>query len=257
MALIGVNGGLIGAARTSRRGAAVGMWTANEQVIYQRQNTWIGDANFANVSLLLHMDGSNGSTTFVDSSINALSITANGNAQISTAQSKFGGASGLFDGTGDWLTASLPSAIGTGDFTLESWIYINSLASSAPLCCLGDDFASSGLLVFITTGGRIGAYGNDASIATGSTEIVSTGAWTHLAVTRAGSSLKLFVNGINDGTATNSANLSNVITQVGRELYNTATGAQLNGYIDDLRITTGIARYTASFTPPAAAFPDA
>jgi hypothetical protein len=214
------------------------------------------DPNFADVSLLLHGDGANGSTTITDNSPSPKTVTAVGNAQISTAQSKFGGASIAFDGTGDWLQASFSPAIGTGNFTIEAWIYINSLASLAPLCCLGDGANADGLLIYVTTGGRISAFGSNGVIATGSTQTVSATTWTHLAVTRSGSSLKLFVNGINDGTATNSANLSNGLTQIGRELYNNATGAQLNGYIDDLRITKGIARYTANFTPPTAAFPD-
>jgi hypothetical protein len=85
----------------------------------------MSDPDFANVSLLLHMDGSNGSTTFPDSSSNGLTVTRYGNAQISTAQSKFGGASAYFDGAGDYLELPNPNtAIGAvaGDFTIECWV---------------------------------------------------------------------------------------------------------------------------------------
>lgn len=257
MALIGANGGLVGAARTSRRGAAVGMWTANEQVIYRRQNIWIGDASFTNVSLLLHMDGSNGSTTFTDNSLNALTVTANGNAQISTAQSKFGGSSGLFDGTGDYLSIAHNAALSieSGDFTIESWVYR----------------AASGLLHNVVNkriatpasghGWRVNADNTLQLFFTGGSSITSTstvpsGVWTHIAVTRSGNTVRQFINGTIDATtATFSDGTSN--TQQFRVGIDQDAVAGFNGYIDDLRITKGAARYTASFTPPVNPFPDA
>ena len=255
MALIGLNGGLVGAARTSRRGAAVGMWTVNEQVIYQRQNTWIGDASFANVSLLLHMDGSNGSTTFVDSSINALPITANGNAQISTAESKFGGASALFDGTGDYLSTAHNAALSieSGDFTVESWIYravsgslhnvINKRNTSGASSGFGWRFNASNTLQLFFVGG---------STIT-STSTISSGAWTHIAVTRSGNTVRQFINGTIDATTVTFSNgTSN--TQELRVGIDEIGGDGFNGYIDDLRLTKGVARYTASFTAPIAPF---
>ena len=83
-----------------------------------------GDPFYSAVSLLLPMDGTNGSTAFTDSGPNALTITAVGNTQISTTQSKYGGASGYFDGTGDYLSISPNTAIdlSSGDFTIEFWI---------------------------------------------------------------------------------------------------------------------------------------
>jgi len=91
----------------------------------------IGDANFADVSLLLHGDGTSGSTTFTDSSSNAVVVTANGNAQIDTAIKKFGTGSIQFDGTGDYLTTSTNSAFGygAGDFTIEFFLYLNLFPS--------------------------------------------------------------------------------------------------------------------------------
>jgi hypothetical protein len=69
--------------------------------------------------------------------------------------------------------------------------------------------------------------------------------------------MRLFVNGVQDGSVTNARNYTNTALRVGSELYNSAQGGEFNGYIDDLRITQGIARYTANFTPPTAPFPDA
>ncbi len=85
-----------------------------------------------NTKLLLHMDGSNGSTNFVDSA-QSRSVTANGNAQISTSQYKFGGASGYFDGSGDYLTVPDSSdwTFGTGDFTIDLWVRFSALQDSS------------------------------------------------------------------------------------------------------------------------------
>lgn len=212
------------------------------------------DRNFSSVSLLLHMDGSNNSTTFTDSSSNAFSATAYGNAKITTAQSKYGGASGLFDGSGDYLGIANNSAFnfGTGDFTIEAWIYL--VANS------GDFFiaSSSG------GGGLFFGYRNSTSPVgwgVGRTEVAwdyvsgstsSTGSWNHIAVSRQGTTLRLFVNGTQVGSTTNSQsyNLSTTSLTIASQ----GANYYLNGYIDDLRITNGIARYTASFTAPTAAF---
>ncbi len=93
--------------------------------------TTSASANSANTVLLLHADGSNGSTVFVDSGSNGKTVTAYGNAQISTAQSKFGGASAYFDGNGDYL--SVPSSddwsFGTEAFTMEAWIRLDDTST--------------------------------------------------------------------------------------------------------------------------------
>jgi len=162
----------------------------------------IGDPNFADVSLLLHMDGSNGSTTFTDSSSNGLTVTANGNAQISTTQSKFGGSSAYFDGNGDYLTASHASNFnfGSGDFTAEVWF---NVPAGAP----------SGIEPFITTAAGQGGTGTDfqgiwfglyqgqyyfiASTNGSSWDVVigagtpPTDTWTHFCVVRSGNTFTL------------------------------------------------------------------
>ena len=179
-----------------------------------------------------------------------------GNAQISTAQSKFGGSSISFDGSGDRLAVQPYSsnsnlAVGAGDFTVECWAYFNSLAAVAPIICFGDDGAATGLLFYVTTAGRIAVFGNNGLIAAGATQTVTTGNWFHLAMSRSGTSLRLFVNGINDGTATNSTSFSSSVL-IGAELFSGSVSAQLNGYLDDLRVTK-FARYTANFVPPTSA----
>lgn len=247
--MIGLNAGLIGAQRLSKAGAASGVWTPNEQVIYQRKGAWIGDPSYESVSLLLHMDGSNGSTTFVDNSKYALTPTVNGNAQISTTQSKFGGSSASFDGTGDDLlyTSSALSISANQDFTWEGWFYANSLGTSTQYRgLLNNDtglsaaprlyLKGSTLMVYIGSADRF-AHQNTVSINT----------WYHFAMVRESNVVYSYLDGVKStssysySTGPNNSNL-----RVGGDSFSTQ---YFNGYIDELRITLGVARYTATFTP--------
>jgi hypothetical protein len=203
------------------------------------------------VALLLHMDGSG--STFVDSSPSPKTITAVGNATQSTAQSKWGGKSAAFEGTGDALTANMP-AIGTGDFAIEMWVYLvsntdayNGLydgrsgdVTAHPVLYIG----SGVLYYYVTTANRI----------TGGT--VSTGAWHHIALARSSGTTRMYFNGTQAGSSwSDSTNYLESATAYIGSLYNTGS---LNGYIDDVRVTIGSARgYTGStIAVPATAFPD-
>lgn len=225
---------------------------------------------FDDVSLLLYGDGTNGSTAIVDSSANTHTITVNGDAQISTTQSKFGGASMNFDGSGDYLTAPVDSSFefGTGDFTVECWLYLTNNTGTQPIILLGNG-ASGGpstisysawyLFYLSGTGLRFYQYNGTETFYTFSTTL-STNTWYHIAVSRSGASLRCFVDGTQVGsTATTSLSynrINNDNLHIGRVLSgsNSSTIYYLNGYLDDLRITKGVARYTANFTPPAAGF---
>lgn len=248
------NGGLTGAWRTS---AATGSWSLEDQCTYRRAGLWeLVDSYFANVSLLLHMNGSNNSTTFTDSSANTLSVTANGNAKISTTQSKFGGSSAYFDGSGDYLSVPTNAVFnfGTGDFTVEAWVNLSAITTDFFIV----SSSGSGGMFFgyrpgsSPVGWGIGRTGVAWDYVTGSTS--STGAWNHVAVSRQGTTLKLFVNGTEIGSTTNSTsyNLSTTSLTVASQ----GAAYYLNGYIDDLRITKGVARYTGNFNPPLTQFPD-
>jgi hypothetical protein len=203
------------------------------------------------------MNGSNGSTSFTDSSSNNLAVTVSGNAKISTAQSKYDGASLVLGGGSDRLTTAFASALGTDDYTIEAWVYLNSNAQTQPLVCIGDSGQSSGIVPYVTNTGKFALFGNNSSLLVGTTQTVSASSWVHLAFAREGGTMRLFVNGVQDGSVSNTSNYSNASIRVGSELYNGAQGSAFNGYIDDLRVTKGVARYTANFTPPIAPFPDA
>lgn len=227
------------------------------------------DANFADVGLLLHMDGSDNSTTFTDSSSNGLTVTANGNAKISTAASKFGGASLVLDGNGDYLQVNHNSVIDLigGDFTVEAWIYC-------------DQFKSSGMRIAAAGGGTVGwngtngihwlwqltstglpqlQYWDGSNVAAAQgTTAVSLTTWTHVALAVDGTTCYFAVGGTVDAVTITaqtrpSTNPTFTVGTINGEAGGSTTA--FDGNIDELRITKGVARYTATFTAPTLPFP--
>lgn len=215
-----------------------------------------GDLYFLQTSLLLHMDGANGSTTFTDSSLNTVSITVNGNTQISTAQSKFGGASAVFDGTGDFLITPTNSlfSFNTNDFTIEMWVYSTGGTSYRTLAATRPNSGGYGDAWSLGIGpsNELYFYSN-GFIANSATGLVLLNTWHHVAITRSGTSVRMFLDGVSVATGTNSQSFTQRILAIGA-LQNGAEA--FTGYIDDLRITKGAARYTSNFTPPTSAFPE-
>lgn len=261
MALIGANGGLIGSQRSANTGTAPGLWTANEQVLLRRAATWpvTGDPNFSSVSLLLHMDGTNGSTTFTDSSSNALTVTRSGDAQISTTQSKFGGASAYFDGTGDYLSSASSAgfAFGTGNFTCEAWIYPTAFGGTynTIMATRGGSGTVTGFSWSAVSNGTMIVYTNTFAYQGTVTSAISLNTWTHIALVRSAGNLQVYINGVKNRAS--DVTFTNDLTDQTFTVGIVGTFEPFTGYIDDLRITKGIARYTTDFTAPVAAFPDA
>jgi hypothetical protein len=218
-----------------------------------------------NVSLMLSMDGANNSTTFIDSSQNALAVTAVANAKISTAQSKFGGSAAYFDGTGDYLTVAnnAVNAFGLGDFTIECWVNFSALPGNNIVMCIANTMTSVssanttmwwfGLYNNAGTNRlHLGRHGNgDVFAYVNWTPSLNT--WYHVAATRSSSSvIRLFIDGVSQSVTTSGSNWANNFSATGiLSIGEGATFLEFNGYIDDFRLTTA-ARYTASFTPPTA-----
>ena len=259
--MLGFNGGLMGVRKVPTTSTASGLWFQNEQSVAKRAGIWplTDDPYFANVSLLLHMDGSNGSTTFTDSSNNAVSVTANGNAQISTAQNKFGGSSGSFSAGHIITPASSLFDFGTGDFCIEFWCYFNSVASNQRLG--GGDLQSGGNFnwaIYTTSSGQLDYYlgtGSTWDIAAAkSIGAISTGQWYHVALVRNGTTFTGYLDGVSGSSTTSSASLATNSTN--GAFFGTQGSSNYDGYLDDIRITKGVARYTSNFTPPTAAFPN-
>lgn len=210
--------------------------------------------------LLLHCDGSDGSTTFVDSSFSGKSITAVGNAQIDTAQYKFGGASGLFDGDGDYL--SVPDSddwyFGTGAFTVDFWVRFNSLPSSGAAQFLYNQRQSTNDAIEINLTNNSGTYqwifkvtsGGGAIITLTCNTTISASTWYHIALTRNGNDFKFFQNGAQIGsTLTDTDAVPNLSASIDIGRWS-GNGYYFNGWLDEFRISKGIARWTSDFTPP-------
>lgn len=181
-----------------------------------------------------------------------------GNAQISTSVKKYGTGSMSFDGTGDYLSAASNSAIPfrAGDFTVEAWVYVTASSTYYTVVSTRDAGGPE------SDAWVVGVYGPDMSVyvysevflVITSASVLSTNTWAHIAVTRSGTAVKVFVNGVQSGsTGTSSHNFTKSTLTVAA---NKNGSEPFSGYIDDLRITKGYARYTANFTPPTAAFPD-
>ena len=200
-----------------------------------------------NTQLLLNY--TNGAI-FDDTAKNVLETL--GNAQISTTQSKYGGSSMYFDGTGDRVhispNTSQSVVLGTGDFTIELWVYFNSLPSGDLLLVGGDTNAA--YLIATSAGAiRFGTYNVNWIIGPGGT--MTTGTWYHVAVTRSGTTVNLFLNGAPVvSSVSSSQNFSAASYVIGGDQVGGTTS--LNGYIDDLRITKAC-RYFTTFTPPTSA----
>jgi hypothetical protein len=209
------------------------------------------------MSVLCSMVGASFTVTVVVNARTAKIITANGNAQVSTAQSKFGGASMLSDGTGDCLQIATNSdfAFGTGDFSIEFFIRpTTNLTGTYNIWDQRATGAGGGVVpaVYIS-GNAIYYYTNgDNRIAYAIT--LQSGTWYHFALTRSGTSTKMFLDGTQVGSTYTDTN-SYVASQVVIGAY-AATGSYSGStpaYFDEIRVSNS-ARYTTTFTPTTSAF---
>lgn len=215
------------------------------------------DPDWANLKLLLHCDGSNGSTTFIDSSSVGRTVTAAGDAAVSTAQSKIGGASLYCDGTGDYL--DIPDAadleFGSADFTVALWFRPDRVNVNQQLIGRQPGTASYvPWFIYLNSSGQIEVFlsFNNSTFPGGTRVIIggslSINTWYHFALTRSGSSFRAFLNGSQIGSTYTSANgFTNYAngTYVGRS----GSGVAYKGYVDEVAIWTNVAKYTAGFTP--------
>ncbi len=206
-----------------------------------------------NVTLLCSFDGADAATASIDKSKTAHVLTFNGNAQLDTAQKKWGSASLLLDGTGDYVSAPNSSEHRlSGDFTIEAWIYPTALGGFKAVAAQWNDTGnqkgwslhlngSTPEFVFSTSGSGVDLIVSGGTIATGS--------WQHVAVTRAGSTVRLFVNGALVATGTNGTAqfASTALLTIGA-IANPAS--YFTGWVDEVRVVNNRAIWTTSFTPP-------
>jgi hypothetical protein len=189
-----------------------------------------------------------------------------GNAQISTTQSKWGGGSMSFDGTGDYLVepANDLTNFGNGAFTVEGWVRINATGSFQAIYSrtLASTSGYGGTWVRVTdTNVLQGAFSSGTSahdIIISGTTALTTGQWYHFAWVRSSNTFYLYLNGSQEATTTSSVTMyaSGDRVSVGALFVTGSAVNTLNGYVDDLRVTKGLARYTGStYTVPTAPFP--
>lgn len=212
-------------------------------------------------SLLLRFDGANGSTSFVDSSPAGLTVTAYGDAQISTAQSKWGGASGYFDGDTAYLSTPATSAIdiSSSDFTMECWVYPVSLGGNNQQVLFHNSDSDNTGLMF---GAQCFGNPNTLDILLGDgiswgvllegEAVLVNNQWQHVAAVRFGDEYRLFVNGAIVGSATQSYSSPSYSEDATIGRFRSTQALAWEGYIDDFRIVKGLAVYGANgnFTPP-------
>jgi hypothetical protein len=201
-------------------------------------------------SLLLLTDN----YSIVNSTATSLPVTINTGASISTAQFPTGMSSSmLFNGTTGYVTvtgASTALAFGTGDFTIEFFVYLNATQTS--FIYDGRPLSSTGNPPVIYLSNNALRYWSSSDKIFGGT--LSNSTWTHIAVSRSGTSTKMFINGTQTGgTYTDSANYtgSNDRPIIGVE-GTLANVFFINGYISNMRACKGTALYTSNFTPPSA-----
>lgn len=207
-----------------------------------------------NTSLLLPFDDA----TIIDKSQSVKSITLNGDTTVSSTQTKYLNYSIYFDGNDHMLMPEIE--LDSSDYTVECWAWISAQGGTAGIFSKGSPGGLSNItwsLEFSSSNNYVALYiyaaNSGAYVITGSTNII-TSSWNHIAVTRSGNETKLFINGTQDG----STYTGNYTVGTGGNFYlgggfYAPTSRTITGYMSDFRVTKGLARYTANFTPPTAA----
>jgi hypothetical protein len=261
------NGGLTGVKNTTTAGSGGGFFARDEvylDTLAGAFTNYVGvvpDPQFNLTTLLLHGDSGNGANnnTFLDSSTNNLSITRNGTATQGTV-SPFSqtGWSKYFNGTTDYLTTNAAVGnLGTGDFTVECWVYLTAKPQLYPAIWSNyNSFTTGALSLFAghqsASATNFHVAHNGAFPVISSSSTIQYNVWTHLVVERYNGTLTLYVNGVSNGTYNSST--TNIAT-VGSNFYIMDTGDAIssgytNGYISNFRVVKGSAVYKAAFTPP-------
>jgi len=219
------------------------------------------DPYFSYVTALLHMNGSNGGTTFPD--IKGHIFTAVGSAITSTTIYKFNGSSALFSGASSSIISSsnVDWDFGSGDFTLECWVYSTGSATSAILSRVSTA-ATYGAFEIYSTGNNIGvlmslaASGWDLNLLSSGSQFTQN-VFHHLAICRNVTNVFCWLDGVS--LLTGSGFSGSLYSGGSKPLTIGGTGdgtTPFAGNIAEVRVTKGIARYITAFTPPTSPFPN-
>jgi hypothetical protein len=219
------------------------------------------DPDFSSNSLLLHFEGSNNSTTFTDSSANANTVSVFGNAKLSTSRSRFGAASGIYDGSGDYLTCPAPPGglfdFASSDFTLQISIYTTTVSGNQQIAGVWPNDATSSWRLLIVNDTIEFIWRSGSIITVSSSSCITANTWLDIAAKRVGSDLLLVCNATQVGIGSISsiaANPTGGLLDIGRQ--QDGLGGNVwgfNGNMDEMRITKGVGRDIQPLTRP---FPD-
>lgn len=218
------------------------------------------DPDFASVVSLLHFNGTDGSTTFTDVKGKTWTSSNAATARLSTADSKFGTASLLLSGGNISTPDSADWHFGSGDFTIECWVKPTTLTQTGGIVAQWDGGGGgrSFILFHVNSNFQFSYSTNGTSFTNAFAAAAgwSTSAWQHIAVSCNSGTIRGYVNGVQVGTNhTRVGALFDSFRALGVG-DNSSGGTSYQGRVDDLRITKGVGRYPAAFTPPTAAFPD-
>lgn len=214
--------------------------------------------NDSYTKILQHFDGADAATTFPESSLTGGTWTASGGAQLDTAQAKFGPSSLLISADGDDIRTPdhADYTLGSGDWTIDGWFYRSSGDGTdrfvAAQCPADLDLTNTSFLLRLhTTNTVLGqVFQGSTPVNIFSTTTFTTTGWNHVEFSRSGGNLQLFINGTKDATdvaiagSVNNSTASWTIGSIGNSGL-----LSWRGWIDELRLSVGIARHTGNFTP--------
>lgn len=206
----------------------------------------------ADVALLLHMDGADTSTVFTDSSSHGLTVTPYGSAQISTAQSVFGGASALLNGSSDYLETTFPDVDWSVDFTVECWLRQTTGGGYQAVFSAGDlQSGVGGINCYVAPSGSIDINNGFAGNISGGS--VVPGVWTHLAIVQISGTSYAYQDGVAIGSGATNYPVQTGVVRVGA---NPNYGQYFSGHVEELRVVKGVGIYTGAFSVPAVPLTD-
>jgi hypothetical protein len=220
------------------------VWSLRDVAQAQRDGLWFApDPLFSSVTLLLRGKGSNNSTTFTDDSSSARSVTATGSAVISTTRAKWGSSS-IFVPNGGSVTlgTSPPNLIGTGNFTIEAWLWLSASGSLGQ----GDGnvitLSASNAIATFRAGAFTGSYNPSVNLAN---------RWVHVCMMRTGTVGQIFLDGLLYGGVTIGASNNNWTTSA----FALSCSGTAGLYAQDIRVTSSARYSTSGFTPPKGGMP--
>lgn len=238
--------------------------SANETAQLWTKVPNIKGGNDSYTKLLVHSDDTDGSTTFVDSSGSEHTITSNGDSHHETDQQKIGASSIYFDGTDDYITLedSDDWDFGSGDFTIDFWVNRDGNSGRQVICgqaSSAGSLASMSVWIEFDTAHTVYVYvmkddGITQVNLQSSATFSGTTSWDHIALVRYGNVFTLYVNGISVDTDTSAITVNPSTSKFSIGRGGEYDGVYLNGYIDEFRISKGIARWTSGFTPTIAPY---